>query len=40
MINNNLDSFEIPPKMKIKDIYKLYKNMNEKNKLEKNSKTS
>ena len=39
MINNNLDSFEFPPKIKIKDIYKLYKNMNEKNKLEKNSKT-
>lgn len=39
MINNNLDSLEIPPKMKIKDIYKLYKNMNEKNKLEKENKT-
>lgn len=39
MINNNLDSLEIPPKMKIKDIYKLYKNMNEKNKLEKKTKT-
>ena len=38
IINNNLDCLEIPPKMKIKDIYKLYKNMNENNKLEKKTK--
>ena len=31
--------FDILEFDKIKDIYKLYKNINEKNKLEKNSKT-
>ena len=36
IINDNLNSIKFPPKIKIKDIYKLYKYLNQNNKLEKN----